>query len=174
MRSRMLLQFTPGLVRTTHFDDECRQLADRHYTRRPGSIGKRQFCYSGRKLVLRNAEGTVLFVWMWPQADKRMDGREGYNCAIFRNESSRPSSEIILEAERAATDRWGSGPAYTFIDARKLATKRCHGAEYCPLPSRTYVRAGWTHTGFTATGKHVFEKGLLRISKPASGEGEQR
>jgi hypothetical protein len=66
----VLLAFTDGLMRTNHFDQECRALADRHYTRRPGSVGKRQFCYSGRKLVLRNAEATVVYVWMWPQDDR--------------------------------------------------------------------------------------------------------
>lgn len=75
-------------------------------------------------MVLRNAEGTILFVWMWPQDDKRMDGRVGYNCAIFRNESCREASSIILEAERLAVTKWGPGLAYTFIDARKLGTQK--------------------------------------------------
>jgi hypothetical protein len=156
----MLLPFAESLQRTTPFDQECRRLADRHYTRRRGSIGKPQFCYSGRKLVLRNAEGTVVFVWMFPQAEKRMDGRAGYNCSIFRNESSRPASEIILEAERLVVQKWGPGPAYTFVDARKLHTLKCRGAEYCPIPGRVYLRAGWRFAGFTASGKHVFEKML--------------
>ena len=93
----MLLAFDTRLIRTNHFDPEMAMLADRHYSRR--TPGARQFCYSGRKLVLRNAEGTVLFVWMFPDAQLRMDKQTGYNCAIFRNESSRLSSEIILEAE---------------------------------------------------------------------------
>lgn len=60
----MLLPLTDGLIRTTHFDGEMSMLADRHYSRR--TIGARQFLYSGRKLVLRNSEGTVLFGWIWP------------------------------------------------------------------------------------------------------------
>ena len=80
----MLLPFTDGLVKTTHFDCEMSRLADRHYSRR--TIGARQFLYSGRKLVLRNAEGSVLFAWMYPDPTMRMDGQVGYNCAIFRNE----------------------------------------------------------------------------------------
>src|SRR5216110_1250393 len=101
----MLLPLTDGLLKTTPFDDEMRQLADRHYSRR--TVGARQFTYSGRKLVLRNAAGTVLFVWMFPDAAMRMDGQRGYNNAIFRNESDRLSSDIILEAERHAFDKWG-------------------------------------------------------------------
>src|SRR5215472_3883717 len=97
----MLLPFFKGLVKTTHFDPEMRALADRHYSRR--TIGARQFLNSGRKLVLRDAAGTILFGWLWPFDGMRMDGQTGYNCAIFRNESTRLASDIILEAEEHAT-----------------------------------------------------------------------
>ena len=80
-------------------------LADRHYSRR--TIGARQFLYSGRKLVIRDAEGTMLFGWMFPDPTMRMDVQTGYNCAIFRNGSARRSSEIILECEAIAIARWG-------------------------------------------------------------------
>src|ERR1700747_328960 len=113
----MLLPFTDGLVKTTHFDGEMSILSDRHYSRR--TPGARQFLYSGRKLVLRNTEGTVLFGWVWPEDDKRMDGQTGYNCAIFRNESRRKSSEIILEAEQHAFEKWGPNRCYSYIDPNK-------------------------------------------------------
>src|SRR5579864_1157922 len=116
----MLLPLTDGLIRTTHFDGEMSLLADRHYSRR--TVGARQFLYSGRKLVLRNCEGTVLFGWIWPDDDKRMDGQTGYNCAIFRNESGRKSSEIILEAERLAFAKWGPNRLYSYIDPAKTQT----------------------------------------------------
>lgn len=147
----MRLDFNGGLLRTTHFDSEMARLADRHYSRRKGSIGKRQFCYSGRKLVLRNAEGTVLWVWMFPDPAKRNDGQVGYNCAIFRNESSRRSSEIILEAERWAVEKWGPGRAYTFIDAKKIRSTN---------PGCCYKKAGWRFAGKTKSGKHILEKEL--------------
>lgn len=157
----MILPFTDGLVRTNHFDQECRALADRHYTRRKGSVGKKQFCYSGRKLVLRNTEGTLVFVWMWPQEDKRMDRQKGFNCAIFRNESSRQSSQAILEAEGLAVEKWGSNRAYTFIDAKKLRVSRRRGIEFCHWPpGRCYVEAGWKLAGMSAGGKHILEKDL--------------
>lgn len=114
----MLLPFHSGLMRTTHFDFEMARLADRHYSRR--TVGARQFCYSGRKLVLRNAEGTVLFVWMYPEPAMRMDGQNGYNCAIFRNESPRRASDIILEAEGLAFEKWGPNRMYTYIDPLKI------------------------------------------------------
>jgi hypothetical protein len=48
-----------SLYATTHFDPAMAALADRHYSRR--TPGARQFLSSGRKLVLRNAAGTILF-----------------------------------------------------------------------------------------------------------------
>lgn len=146
----MLLPFTSGLIVTTHFDPEMALLADRHYSRR--TVGARQFCYSGRKLVLRNAEGTVLWVWMFPDPKYRMDDQVGYNCTIFRNESTRKSSEIILEAERFAVSKWGSNRAYTFIDAAKIRSKN---------PGCCYKKAGWTSAGMTKTGKYILEKQLF-------------
>ncbi len=95
-------------MKTTHFDDEMRQLADRHYSRR--TIGAKQFAYSGRKLVLRDVDGLILWVWMFPDPTVRMDGQTGYNNAIFRNESARLSSDIHSRS-RAARDRaLGSQP----------------------------------------------------------------
>jgi hypothetical protein len=55
----MMLPMWDGLVATSHFDAEMAQLADRHYSRR--TVGARQFMYSGRKLVLRDPAGLVLF-----------------------------------------------------------------------------------------------------------------
>ena len=115
-----MLPFTLDLVKTTHFDAEMSMLADRHYSRR--TIGARQFLYSGRKLVLRNTEGTILFGWLYPDPTMRMDGQRGYNCAIFHNESGRKASEIILEAERLAFAKWGPNRLYTYIDPSKTAT----------------------------------------------------
>lgn len=143
----MLIPFHDGLMRTTHFDQECRALADRHYSRR--TVGAKQFAYSGRKLVLRNAEGTVLFVWMWPDETMRMDGQVGYNCAMFRNESERRSSEIILEAEGLAVEKWGPNRMYTYVDASKIASAN---------PGYCFKRAGWRFAGLSKGGKHLLVK----------------
>ena len=152
----MLLPLWDGLVRTTHFDQECRQLADRHYSRR--TVGARQFCYSGRKLVLRDTAGTALFVWMWPQEAMRMDGQIGYNCAMFRNESPRRSSDIILEAEALAVAKWGPGRFYTYVDPGKI---RSANPGYC------FKVAGWHFIRLSAGGKH-----LLAKDSKESGGGE--
>jgi hypothetical protein len=149
----MLLPFTDGLMKTTPFDDECRQLADRHYSRR--SVGARQFAYNGRKLVLRDAAGLVLFVWMYPDAALRMDGQTGYNNTIFRNESSRLSSEIILEAEQHAVRRWGPNRAYTYIDPTQIKSAN---------PGHCFKCAGWRFVRYSADGKHLLEKQLVAVT----------
>lgn len=158
----MLSMLGSGLLVTTHFDIEMACLADRHYSRR--TIGARQFLYSGRKLVLRDADGLVLFAWLWPDADKRMDGQAGYNCAIFRNEGARLSSEIILEAERAAFAKWGPRRVYTYIDGEKV---RSSNPGYC------YKRAGWHFERRSKGGKHLLAKydehdGLLDTARAAA------
>jgi len=146
----VLIPFHAGLMRTTHFDQECRALADRHYSRR--TVGARQFAYSGRKLVLRDAAGLVLFVWMYPDETMRMDGQVGYNCAMFRNESARRSSDIILEAESMAVEKWGPNRMYTYVDPSKIASRN---------PGYCFKRAGWRFVRLSAGGKHLLEKMAL-------------
>jgi len=156
----MLLPFHSGLMWTTHFDPEMATLADRHYSRR--TVGARQFLYSGRKLVLRNAEGTVLFAWMFPDPTMRMDKQIGYNNAIFRNESSRLSSEIILEAERLAFAKWGPNRLYTYIDASKVKSVN---------PGYCFLKAGWVKRGLSKGGKILMTKyeELASAEPPAKG-----
>jgi len=134
-------------VRTTHFDPEMAALADRHYSRR--TVGARQFCYAGRKLVLRDTRGDVLFVWMWPFDEMRMDGQTGYNCAIFRNESARRSSAIILEAEDAAIKKWGPNRLYTYVDGRKIRSTN---------PGFCFQSAGWRKAGKSKGGLTLLVK----------------
>lgn len=149
----MLLPFTNSLIVTTHFDPEMSFLADRHYSRR--TVGARQFLYNGRKIVIRNAEGTILFGWMWPQEQMRMDGQTGYNCAIFRNESPRKSSEIILECERIAFEKWGPRRMYTYVDPRKTKVIKRHGRR---IVGFCFVKAGWKEIGISKGGLHLLAK----------------
>lgn len=145
----MLLPLSDGLMRTSPFDAECAALADRHYSRR--TVGARQFAYSGRKLVLRDMAGDVLFVWMFPDPAMRMDGQAGYNNAMFRNESTRRSSDIILEAEQHAVAKWGPNRAYTYIDASKVQSVN---------PGYCFKCAGWRRVGYSQDGKHLLVKEL--------------
>ena len=148
----MRLKFSDALIVTNHFDPEKAMLADRHYSRR--TVGARQFLYSGRKLVIRDAKGDVLFGWLYPDESMRMDGQKGYNCAIFRNESSRKASEIILECERLAFEKWGPNRLYTYIDPAKTKTIMRHGQR---IVGFCYRQAGWKPL--------VWKNGKQRISK---------
>ncbi len=150
----MLLPMFDGLVKTTHFDPEMAALADRHYSRR--TVGARQFLYSGRKLVLRDAEGLVLFGWMFPDEAMRMDGQSGYNCAIFRNETKRFASEIILEAEDWATRYWGPNRFYTYVDPRQVRGNP---------PGNCFYRAGWKFVRLSADGKHLLAKSTVLTAR---------
>lgn len=147
----MMLPLWDGLVKTTHFDPEMARLADRHYSRR--TVGAKQFCYSGRKLVLRDTQGLVLFVWMWPQDEMRMDGQTGFNCSIFRNESDRLSSDIILEAETAALAKWGANRMYTYVAPTKIRSTN---------PGFCFLKAGW-HKAGRSKGGHVL---LVKEAQP--------
>jgi hypothetical protein len=120
-----------------------------------------QFAYSGRKLVLRDAPGTVLFVWMYCDLELRMDGQAGYYCSIFRNESSRLSSEIIIEAVMLAFAKWGPNRVFTYVDPRKI---RSSNPGYC------FQMAGWKKLGLTKRGDKLLlakEQGCPACIPPA-------
>ena len=143
----MFLKFSDDLIITTHFDPEMAALADRHYSRR--TVGARQFLYSGKKIVIRNAEGTILFGWVFPDPTMRMDGQTGYNCAIFRNESERLSSEVILECEAIAIGRWGPDRMYTYVNPAKIQSVN---------PGCCFKKAGWKMIGTSKSGQHLLAK----------------
>jgi hypothetical protein len=143
----MMLPLWDGLVATNHFDFECAQLADRHYSRR--TVGARQFLYSGRKLVLRDPAGLVLFGWLWPDESMRLDKQTGYFCAIFRNESQRRSSNIILEAEAMAFAKWGPNRVFTYVDGSKIKS---------PNPGYCFKKAGWSKIGMSKAGLTLLAK----------------
>lgn len=144
-----LLPFTDGLIETHRADAECAALIDRHYSRQ--SKGSLQFVPPGECLVLRNAEATILFVWL-RNTIERYDKQVGINCTVFRNESSRLASEIILEAEAAAVKRWGPIRAFTYVDPGKIKSSN---------PGYCFKKAGWKQVGgLTRKGKMLFEKEL--------------
>lgn len=85
----------------------------------------------------------------------RMDGQAGYNCAIFRNESARLSSEIILEAEVLAVEKWGPHRGFTYVDPRKI-----HSVN----PGYCFKRAGWRQERVCKNGKVLLVKDQLLAS----------
>jgi hypothetical protein len=143
----MLLPFSDSLVVTSKYDPEMSMLADRHYSRR--TVGARQFLFSGKTLAIRDHAGLILFGWYWCKDGLRFDDQTGYNCAIFRNESSRRSSEVILECEDIAIREWGPSRMFTYIDPSKI---RSVNPGYC------FKQAGWKFLRKTPIGKHLLIK----------------
>lgn len=142
----MLLKFSDELIRVGKFDLESCLLADRHYSRQ--KPGTNQFMPPGKTMILRSSEGDVVFGWLWQT--KRDDGQLGYNCSIFRNESQRRSSDIILEAEKRIVAEWGPNRGFTYVDPARTRRKRD--------PGRCFIRAGWHRVKITASGLYLLEK----------------
>jgi hypothetical protein len=134
------------LERTTKFDPGCAELADQHYSRR--AVGSPQFMPPGWTLVLRDAEGMIVFGWC--RQKYRADGQNGVCCTIFRNESEHLSSLVILEAEKAAVERWGPVRGFTYVDPRKVRSEN---------PGCCFKMAGWKFVE-ERRGKLLFEKFL--------------
>lgn len=129
-------------------DPRAVAIYDRHYSRRPSSIGKPCIAPPGRCLVLTLPIGGGLWVTSaqlpefvkhsWPGA---------WLCTVFRNESAALSSTLVIAAVEATVAAWGPLPPagfVTFVDAGKVRRKRD--------PGRCFLRAGWTRVGETRGG----------------------
>lgn len=136
-------------------DFGCRRLLENHYSYNPrvdmfGDTPK-LFVGPGEKLVLRDynlSDCKAVFVWRKFIDDS---GQTGVNCAVFRNESVSRSSDMILDAEHWARDRWGSIRAYTYVAADKVKSQN---------PGYCYKVAGWKNAGMTKGGLFILEKNL--------------
>lgn len=127
----------------------ARKLFDRHYSRRRYRDGRKPklFVGPGEKVVLMTPDQSALFVW---RKFKSADNQQGVNCAIFRNEGNRLSSDLILEAEKIAWGKWPNERLYTYINAKKI---RSSNPGYC------FLQAGWRKCGITKVhGLIVLEK----------------
>src|SRR5215831_12542106 len=156
-----LLPLTDDLIRATPFDAECAALADRHYSRR--TKGSPQFMPNGKKIILRNTDGSIVFGWLWSATELRADGENGYNCTIFRNESQAVASDVIREAEAWAVREWGPNRAFTYVDPQHIAPTKYRGY---PVWGWCFYKAGWSFVRVTKSGKHLLEKQLRRDQEP--------
>lgn len=128
--------------RTLDGDREGLALYGRHYSARAYQDGRRRslFVGPGEKLVLVSFDGSALFVWRRFVDDS---GEEGVNCAVFRNEGSIRSSDLIREADAIAWSRWPGERLYTYVDA---------GAIRSTNPGYCFLAAGWSHVRWTPGG----------------------
>jgi len=145
-----------GLLRATALwfhakdgDEHCREVFHRHYSFRPYKDGRQPklFVGPGEKMVLITEAGDALFVW---RVFISGDGQSGINCSIFRNESDTLSSTLILSAERAAMQRWGSRRLFTYVNPKKIQSTN---------PGACFKHAGWSVCGRTKW------KGLVILEK---------
>lgn len=132
-------------------DEAALELYERHYSARRYTDGRTRklFVGPGEKLVLLTPELDALFVWR-QFIDQCQPPQTGINCAVFRNEGSRRSSDLILEAENMAGLRWSEpGRFYTYVNSRRV---RSTNPGYC------FLAAGWRRCGRTRGGLHILEK----------------
>jgi hypothetical protein len=120
-------------------DNTARELFKRHYSRYVYADGRdpKLFVGPGRKMVLMTADARALFVW---REFRSADHQEGVNCAIFRNESVKLSSELIRDADAAADELWGKKRHYTYVNPRKIRSTN---------PGCCFLKAGWRKCGYT-------------------------
>jgi len=124
-------------------DDRARGIYLRHYSARKYRDGRlrRLFVGPGEKIVLLTIECDALFIWRKFISD---DNQEGVNCAVFRNEGTKLSSDLILEAEELAWNRWPGERLYTYINDGKVKSSN---------PGYCFKCAGWQVFGRNKSGK---------------------
>lgn len=124
----------------TKFNRDCCLLADRHYSRR--TVGSNQFLPPGQTIAL--LADSAVFGWWRPDPSSgivAMNGLDGWTCTIFRNESAVRSSDLILDAELAISERgYVCGPdgLLTYVWDRKV---RSTNPGYC-FKCAGYVKRG--------------------------------
>ncbi len=147
MQLRLFQDDMPWL-QVDKFDEGSCRLADRHYSRR--KVGSPQFMPPGQTIVLATPERDAVFGWWRPHPDsgiEAMNGLDGWTCTIFRNESQRRSSALVLAAERALRDTGHSvGPdgLLTYVWDSKIKSVN---------PGYCFKVAGWKAVGRSADGR---------------------
>lgn len=115
-------------------DAAGRRLYERHYSAYHYADGRKRklFVGPGEKLVLLGGNSEALFVWRKFISD---DGQQGVNCAVFRNEGHVRSSELIMEADAIAWQRWPGERLYTYVQSQKIRSRN---------PGFCFQMAGWS------------------------------
>jgi hypothetical protein len=132
----------------------------RHYSsekRRRRGVESKLFVGPGEKLVLVSPQGDALFAWQ--RQKERLDGQVGACCTVFRNEGSELSSELILEAEEWAWEKWPGERLFTFVDGEKTRSRRgrLHDPGWC------FIMAAWRACGRSK------DRGLVILEKQPGG-----
>jgi len=136
-------------------DRDCLALYERHYSCYHYADGRKrtQFVGPGEKVVLRTEAGDAMFVWRKFIDDciNQTNGERqtGINCAVFRNEGTHTSSELIRQADAIADCLWPHSRHYTYVRAEAIRSKN---------PGFCFIKAGWKRCGMTKSGLHILER----------------
>ena len=117
----------------------------------------------GQRIVLITPDCSSIFVWRKFVEHQQLDPR-GINCSVFRREHSTwLASEMILEAEGFAWERWPGERLYTYVAPWMV---RSSNPGYC------YLMAGWLKGGWSKDGKK--RRLYLPVQQAQLGEAEDR
>lgn len=138
-------------------DRDCLEMYERHYSAYRYADGRERvlFVGPGEKWVFRlHWDGpAACFVWrrfIDDCIDERTGERQqGVNCAVFRNESTHRSSDLIRQADAIADCLWTDRRHYTYVDPTKVASKN---------PGFCFLMAGGKKCGTTKSGLIVLER----------------
>jgi hypothetical protein len=126
---------------------------NRHYSAKPNRKSK-QIVGPGASILLITHDDKALIVWR-EFIDDCIDPRtgqkqQGINCAVFRNEgtSAGASSELLLEAQQIAWQKWPAQRLYTYVDASKIKPGN---------PGYCFKKAGWRNCGRSKGGLVILE-----------------
>ena len=135
-------------------NDTARALFDQHYSRYRYADGRKPLLFvgPGEKLVLLTPDARAVFVW---RKFKSADGQPGVNCAVFRNDGSQLSSDLIREADRIAWARWPGERHYTYVNQRRVRSVN---------PGCCFLKAGWRKCGITKKRRYL----IFEILPPAA------
>lgn len=146
-------------------DRDCLDLYERHYSAYRYRDGRKRmlFCGPGEKVVLRTEAGDAMFVWRNFKDDS---GQRGINCAVFRNESSHQSSELVRQADAIADALWSCGRHYTYVNAEAVRSVN---------PGFCFRAAGWRRCGRTKGGLVILERWIPSAAEmqPAPPNGTE-
>ena len=129
-------------------DPRAVALFNRHYSaRRGGDRIRYGMSGPGQTMTLMTIQCDALFIWrtiLRPGTGTYWGGECGLMCSIFRNEGPVLSSELILEAEALAWQRWPGIRLFTYVWDSKVESVN---------PGYCFKVAGWKTCGRNADGR---------------------
>lgn len=129
-------------------NDAARFLYHRHYSRKRYTDGRKPLKFTGPGEHILLVTPDVKAVFLWRKEKFRKDDQAGVNCAIFRNEGQRLSSDLIHCADEIAWKRWPGERLFTFVNPRKIRSSN---------PGFCFLKAGWRKCGFSKGGFQILE-----------------